>query len=97
MNYYVAGCLGLTEVSNGNLGNAPVFRNGLGKSVEVKQSSLSRALEILGNGGDEVIRTGSSFKFHYIACNVLTLLSCQRLALYKLCYIKLLMHELNKT
>ena len=50
-----------TEVRDGNSDNTPSFRSGLGKSVAVKQSSISRALAILGDEGDAVTQTGSKF------------------------------------
>ncbi|XP_027069863.1 protein BREAST CANCER SUSCEPTIBILITY 2 homolog B [Coffea arabica] len=49
-----------TEVRDGNSDNTPSFRSGLGKSVAVKQSSISRALAILGDEGDAVTQTGCS-------------------------------------
>lgn len=36
-----------------------MFRSGLGKSVSVKQSSITKALSILGDEGDAFASTGS--------------------------------------
>lgn len=36
-----------------------MFRSGLGKSVSVKQSSITKALSILGDEGDALADTGS--------------------------------------
>lgn len=53
-----------TELRDSNLNNTtPTFRTGLGKSAPMKQSSISRALAILGDegGGDGDIQTGDNF------------------------------------
>ncbi|KAL3536566.1 hypothetical protein ACH5RR_005027 [Cinchona calisaya] len=52
------GCSRMRETSDGNLDSPPIFWTGMGRSVGVKQSSLSKALEILGNGAEDDIQTG---------------------------------------
>lgn len=52
------GSLRLMEGGNGNMESTPIFRTGSGRSLEAKQSSISRVLAILGNEGDQNIQTG---------------------------------------
>lgn len=52
------------KVPSSNFNEAPSFRTGLGKSVAVKQSSITRALAILHDEEEDlVIPTGSVFQF----------------------------------
>ncbi|XP_059668072.1 protein BREAST CANCER SUSCEPTIBILITY 2 homolog B-like [Cornus florida] len=55
------GCSNLLENHNGHVESPPMFRSGLGKSVTVKQSSISKALSILGDEGDAFAHTGQLF------------------------------------
>ncbi|KAJ6343075.1 hypothetical protein OIU76_004919 [Salix suchowensis] len=43
----------LLEKGNEHNGNAPIFRTGLGKLVALKQSSIAKALSVLGGDDDE--------------------------------------------
>ncbi|KAI8557146.1 hypothetical protein RHMOL_Rhmol05G0312600 [Rhododendron molle] len=52
------GCSELIENGEGNLESPPMFRSGLGKSVSVKQSSITKALSILGDERDAFADTG---------------------------------------
>ncbi|CAN1276935.1 Protein BREAST CANCER SUSCEPTIBILITY 2 homolog B [Linum perenne] len=45
------GCSKLMESANGDEGSTPMFRTGSGKSVVLKQSSISKALSVLGDEG----------------------------------------------
>ncbi|CAK7343756.1 unnamed protein product [Dovyalis caffra] len=46
------------EKGNEDNGNAPVFRTGLGKSVVLKQSSIAKALSVLGDDDEYSINSG---------------------------------------
>ncbi|CAN0927860.1 Protein BREAST CANCER SUSCEPTIBILITY 2 homolog B [Linum grandiflorum] len=48
----VEGCSKLLENGNDEEGSAPMFRTGSGKSVVLKQSSISKALSVLGDEVD---------------------------------------------
>ncbi|KAL6520885.1 hypothetical protein OROGR_017454 [Orobanche gracilis] len=54
------GCSKLVELENGigNLENPPLFRTGLGKSIDLKQSSIAKARSVLGDLDDLVTDTG---------------------------------------
>ncbi|KAL5742457.1 hypothetical protein ACOSP7_029189 [Xanthoceras sorbifolium] len=47
------GCSKLLENGNEASDNVPLFKNGLGKSVSLKQSSIAKALSVLSNADDE--------------------------------------------
>ncbi|KAF3962282.1 hypothetical protein CMV_013187 [Castanea mollissima] len=46
------GCAKLLENRSEGFGSSPMFRTGLGKSVAVKQSSLAKALSVLGDDAE---------------------------------------------
>lgn len=46
------GCSKLLENRDEGVGKFPMFKTGLGRSVAVKQSSIAKALSVLGNGAD---------------------------------------------
>lgn len=54
--------IGRSKLSENNdssaVGCSPMFRTGLGKSVAVKQSSIAKALRVLGD--DDLPRTGKN-------------------------------------
>ncbi|KAK6120225.1 hypothetical protein DH2020_045916 [Rehmannia glutinosa] len=52
------GCSKLVENGMGNVENQPMFRTGLGKSVDVKKSSIAKARSVLGDIDDAVTDTG---------------------------------------
>ncbi|KAI8523401.1 hypothetical protein RHMOL_Rhmol13G0070700 [Rhododendron molle] len=54
------GCSELIENGEGNLESPQMFRSELGKSVSVKQSSITKALSILGDERDAFADTGYS-------------------------------------
>ncbi|XP_065852244.1 protein BREAST CANCER SUSCEPTIBILITY 2 homolog B [Euphorbia lathyris] len=54
------GCSKLAENDNEDVGRAPMFRTGLGKSVALKQSSIARALSVLGDNDDVAISSGEN-------------------------------------
>ncbi|PSS34720.1 Protein BREAST CANCER SUSCEPTIBILITY 2 B like [Actinidia chinensis var. chinensis] len=58
------GCSELMENGEGRFQSPPMFRSGLGKSVAVKQSSLAKALSIIGDEGDAFVDTGQMFNGH---------------------------------
>lgn len=58
---FTTGSLRLMEGGNGNMEATPIFRTGSGRSVEAKKSSISRALAILGDEGDQIIQTGATY------------------------------------
>lgn len=49
------------ENGKGNVENPPMFRTGLGKSVELKQSSISKARSLLGDIDESL--TGTAIQF----------------------------------
>lgn len=55
------GCSKLVENGKGNVENPPMFRTGLGKSVELKQSSISKARPLLGDIDESL--TGTAIQF----------------------------------
>ncbi|KAA8517722.1 hypothetical protein F0562_015219 [Nyssa sinensis] len=52
------GCSKVMENHSGHVGSPPLFRSGLGKSVTVNQSSIKRALSILGDEADSFADAG---------------------------------------
>lgn len=51
-----------------------MFRSGLGKSVSVKQSSITKALSILGDEGDAFANTGSRCSSPFFFFDIIILL-----------------------
>ncbi|XP_059463227.1 protein BREAST CANCER SUSCEPTIBILITY 2 homolog B isoform X2 [Corylus avellana] len=49
------GCSKLLENRDEGVGSSPMFRTGLGKSVAVKQSSIAKALSVLGDDTGQVL------------------------------------------
>lgn len=47
--WFATGCSKLLENRDEGVGSSPMFRTGLGKSVAVKQSSIAKALSVLGD------------------------------------------------
>lgn len=62
----------LMEDIEGNLDITPIFRTGSGKSVAVKQSSISKALAIFGDEADQVNPTGASKRYCFALYFILT-------------------------
>lgn len=63
MLYYLGnlGSSKLLENGGSNVENAPMFRTGLGKSVELKHSSIDRARSVLGEIDGSVADTSIDF------------------------------------
>lgn len=61
---FLTGCLKLMQNRNEGVESSPVFRTGLGRSVAVKQSSIAKALSVLGN--DAAVDIGRSFFLCYL-------------------------------
>lgn len=62
---YCTGCSKLLENGDEGGGEAPMFRTGLGKSVVLKQSSIAKALSVLGD--DDAVNSGA-FLSLYVIC-----------------------------